>query len=741
MKNLFLPMILFLALFPNLAHAIETRDMSSERIELMHSQITSDISQVITLADQQLSGLHLTSSDISKRINELTALESALHSNMAALGYSNEQEERYRRAIGEVIIAYSSYNNLIHGGNQEIVGYASEDIHLPSLVRSPDVNISDALVKEITRVSRIVDMQYFYLQDEINTLRECLANISSTRIRTHIPQDGSNNEFLHSVRMLEAEAARMNAAVSRLQLVSRQKIFDSNVYLMLRLRRRLDIMQENLVFSQEILAKNIEQLELGIKSLLAQVDSVGNSLNRANESLILAKAALGHEGEDALTKPAAEYMLRNAEASYWQYRVSLIHDSIALGREAIATWRNRYSLANDDLNGVRIWALRNEAGIRMEELQQQLDGFRAMESAFLRNVDDVLIKSETVGLSDDVKQLFIRAAEVKRITVSEIFNRYEAMIPDAMLLQRRLYYEADSHLDALHIAEKFGSLSYKTVMAFLNIRLWKGSEGYNVTVGKLIISILVFLSSFVVSSLGSRWVRGRLVKRVNRRMTVVDAVERIVFYVLWGSLVLIALNIVKIPLTAFAFMGGAFVLGLGFGMQDIFNNLISGFILIFSRPFKIHDIIDILGMQGMVIDIGSRATTIKTWDDSDVILPNKYFLENEVTNWTRGDSKKRESFVIGISYTSSIKKAEEVLNYVVKTQRDIMKRPAPFVELKEFADSSINFSVYYWIDLNVHKPPHEPLAVANKIKRRIFAMFKLEGIEIPYPQVDVHFDK
>lgn len=741
MKKIFLPVILFIALVPKLACAIETRDMPLERIELMHSQITSDISQVISRADQQLSGLNLTSSDISRRISELTALDSALHSNIAALGYSHEQEERYRRAIGEVIISYSSYNNLIHGGNQEIVGYASEDIHLPSLIRSPDVNISDALVKEITRVSRIVDMQYFYLQDEINTLSEGLANLSSARRRIHVPQNGSTSDFLHSVRILETEAAKMNAAASRLQLLSRQKIFDANVDLMLRLRKRLDIMQENLMFSQEILNRNIEQLELGIKSLLAQVDSVGSSLNRANESLILAKSALGHEREDALTKTAAEYMLRSAEASYWQYRVSLIHDSIALSREAIATWRNRYSLANDNLNGVKIWALRNEAGIRMEELQQQLDGFRAMESAFLRNVDDVLLKAETVDLSDEVRQLFIRAAEVKRITVSEVFNRYEAMIPDAMLLQRRLYYEADKQLDVLHIAEKFGSLSYKTVMAFLNIRLWKGSEGYNVTVGKLIISILVFLSSFLVSSLGSKWVGRRLVKRVNRRMTVVDAVERIVFYVLWGSLALTALTIVKIPLTAFAFMGGAFVLGLGFGMQDIFNNLISGFILIFSRPFKIHDIIDILGMQGTVIDIGSRATTIRTWDDSDVILPNKYFLENEVTNWTRGDSKKRESFVVGISYTSSIQKAEEVLNYVMKTQRDIMKRPTPFVELKEFADSSINFSVYYWIDLNIHRPPHEPLAVANKIKRRIFALFKLEGIEIPYPQVDVHFDK
>lgn len=741
MKKIFLFTILILALLTKLAAAVETRDMPSERIELIHSQITSDISQVMKPADEQLTGLRLTSSDISQRISELTALEAELPSNIAAWGYSHEQAERYRHALSEVIIAYSSYNSLIHGVNQEVIGYVSEDVSLLPMLKSPDVNMSDAIVKEITRVSRIVDIQFFYIQGEINTLRSCLSDISAAEEQRYTSQDDNESAFLHRVNMLEAEKARMNAAVSRLQLVSQKNVFDANVSLMLRLRRRFDYMQKNLVFSQEILTRNIEHQEQGIKSLIGQMDSIGDSLNRANESLILAKSALGPEGANALTKASAEYTLRSAEASYWQYRVSLIHDEIAFRREAITAWRNRYSLFNDELSGVKIWTLRNEAGSRMEELQQQLNGFRAMESAFLRNIDDILLKADTAGLSDDVRQLFIRAAEVNRITVSEIFNRYEALIPNVMLLQRRLYYEADSRLDALRIAEEVGSLSYETVMAFFNIQLWQDSAGYNVTVGKLIISILVFLSSFFVSSLGSKWVRSRIVKRVNRKMTAIDAIQRIVFYVLWGSLALTALNIVKIPLTAFAFLGGAFVLGIGFGMQDIFNNLISGFILIFSRPFKIHDIIDILGTQGMVIDIGSRATTIKTWDDSDVILPNKYFLENEVTNWTRGDFRKRESVDVGISYTSNVKKAEEVLIYIVKTQPDILKRPAPFVELKNFGDSSINFSVYYWIDLNLYRPPHEPLAVANNIKRRIYALFRLEGIEIPYPQVDVHFDK
>ena len=704
----------------------------------MYTQIDSEISYIIQLADKELSGLSLNSSDISRRIHELTRLESEIHSNMSALGYSHEQEELYTNTLSEVLIAYSSYNSLMFSINQNITNLISEDTVSPASIISPDINMSDALVKEITKVSRGVDMMFFYLREEINRLNSYLSEISA--LKAQKPADDYESAFLPQINALETEKAMMNAAVSRVQLAARKRSFDGSVSLMLGFRKRLDYMQKHLVFTQEILDRNIDSLELGIKSLLKEMDSVSGGLNTANEALIRAKSALKPGEENSLTKTAAEYMLRFAEAGYWQYRVSLLHDEIAFKREAIKLWQNRYRLFHEELHGPAIWALREETSARIEEQQQQLDAFRALESASLRHIDDIRLKIQTPNISDDVRQTFIRAVDIFSITISEVFNRYEALIPDAMLLQRRVHYEADEQLNALRIAEEVGNLSYQTVMNFLNTPLWKGSEGYTVTVKNLIIAILVFLSSFVLSSVGSRWVRRGIMKRIKRKITAVDAVQRIVFYILWIALALTALNIVKIPLTAFAFMGGAFVLGLGFGMQDIFNNLISGFILIFSRPFKINDIIDVLGMQGWVMDIGSRSTTIRTWDDSDVILPNKYFLENNVTNWTRGDFKKREVLEVGISYTSSIQKAEEVLNYIVRTQKDILKAPAPFVEFKDFGESSINFSIYYWIDLSIHKPPHGPSSVVSRIRRRIFALFTLEGVEIPYPHVNVHID-
>ncbi len=197
---------------------------------------------------------------------------------------------------------------------------------------------------------------------------------------------------------------------------------------------------------------------------------------------------------------------------------------------------------------------------------------------------------------------------------------------------------------------------------------------------------------------------------------------------------LIALNIVKIPLTAFAFMGGAMAVGLGFGMQNIFNNLISGFIVIFSRPFKVNDIVDVAGVQGVVDDIGSRSTTIKTWDGFDVVLPNRYFLENSVTNWTKSDLKKREILKVSVSYDADSRKVEEILMEIVSSHSSVLKNPAPFVIFKNFGADGLDFEIYYWIELR----KSSGLKVSSDMRHHIAAVFNREGINIPYPQRVIH---
>ena len=411
----------------------------------------------------------------------------------------------------------------------------------------------------------------------------------------------------------------------------------------------------------------------------------------------------------------------------------MIEDEITLTRETQQAWRNRYRLFHDEVSGEEIWKIRENADIRLTELQRQLDGVRTMETSTLRQIEATQEQAKTEGINSVIQQNLVQTAENQRKVISDIFNRYESLIPNVVFLQQRLYDEAGDNMSTMRIAEKVGSFGKDTIMGFLNTELWEG-EGYSVTVSKLIIALAVFLSSFFLSSWGSKWLKRRMINRFKASITAANAVQRITFYILWIAFALIALNIVQIPLTAFAFMGGAMAVGIGFGMQNIFNNLISGFIVIFSRPFKVNDIVEVAGTTGVVEDIGSRSTTIRTWDGLDVVLPNRYFLENSVTNWTGSDLKRREILKVSVGYGADTREVEELLLKVASEHSSVLKSPAPFVIFKNFGDDGLEFELYYWFELR----KSSGAKVSSDMRHRITSEFRRAGINIPYPQRDVH---
>ena len=705
----------------------ERQDLTADYVTRIQNEISSDIAKLREAVDAELDGLSLTSSDITNRLAELSALTETVSDDMAAWGYTPEQREVHTRVLSELSVAYAAYSALTGGSEAP----ASVDVGTLGNVSSPDINTSDTLRQEVTKVSRGLDVQVFYLR--LNKLRLDLAEASALRKQLKAAEEGGEALELPRTHMLDLEGARVNVALSRLQVRAQKRAFDANVSAIQRLRRRLDDIQKTVTFPQSLLDENLEALQAKITALTEEMNTARKALDSANSSLIRARASLGSGDVNVLTNASATYTARSARVSYWEHMVSLIDDEIVLVREAQQAWRDRYKLFHDQASGDDIWKLRENSETRITELQRQLDGVRTMESAILRQIDTVQAQATAEGVSGIVQQNLIQAADNMRKTISDIFNRYESIIPQAMFLQQRINAEANDHLSALRLAEKVSSFSKDTVMGFLNTELWQG-EGYSVTVSKLIIAIAVFLSSFFLSSWGSKWLKRRMINRFKASVTAANAVQRITFYILWVAFALIALNIVKIPLTAFAFMGGAMAVGLGFGMQNIFNNLISGFIVIFSRPFKVNDIVEVAGTAGIVEDIGSRSTTIKTWDGLDVVLPNRYFLENSVTNWTGSDLKKREILKVGVSYDADSREVERILLDVVNGHSSVLKNPAPFVIFKNFGDDALEFEIYYWIELR----KSSGAKVSSDMRHHIAAVFKREGINIPYPQRDVH---
>ncbi len=202
--------------------------------------------------------------------------------------------------------------------------------------------------------------------------------------------------------------------------------------------------------------------------------------------------------------------------------------------------------------------------------------------------------------------------------------------------------------------------------------------------------------------------------------------------VLIGLLVL--LRIIGIDLTTLAVFAGAMGVGLGLGLKDLANNFVSGLFLLIERPLRSGDIVKIGAHEGEVSSIGMRSLTLRTFDNQMVIIPNSAVTNDAFTNWTHQDQILRTMLVIGISYDSDPHTAKTLIERAVREHEAVLKEPEPSVLLWEFADSSINFRVYYFVDIG----QHSGLKTRDQILFTIWDRFKGADIRIPYPQRDLY---
>ena len=212
--------------------------------------------------------------------------------------------------------------------------------------------------------------------------------------------------------------------------------------------------------------------------------------------------------------------------------------------------------------------------------------------------------------------------------------------------------------------------------------------------------------------------------------------QKILFMFSWYPSSSPLLKVAGIPLTAFAFLGGALAIGIGFGAQKLFQQPISGFILMFTKPIRMNNTIEIDGLFASVEEIGSRSTHVKTFDNIDVLVPNSYFLNNNIINWTHTDQKIRQRLNVGVAYGSDVRKVEELLYKAAADHSRILKNPEPFVIFRDFGASSLDFTLFYWIDMT----KASTMKVGSDLRFRIVSLFDENGIVIALQQLDVHLD-
>ena len=196
--------------------------------------------------------------------------------------------------------------------------------------------------------------------------------------------------------------------------------------------------------------------------------------------------------------------------------------------------------------------------------------------------------------------------------------------------------------------------------------------------------------------------------------------------------ILIAFAASGIPMDKLTIIIGALGVGIGFGLQNIVNNLVSGVILAFERPVQIGDSIEVGNRFGVVKEIGIRSSKILTVEGSEVIVPNGDMLSQHIVNWTLSSHFRRVELMVNVAYSTDLRLAESILQNIIAEQKDIEKNLESMVVAHQFAESSITFRLLFWCDIDNWVP------IKSEVLIKVHQRFAEHGIEIPFPQRDIN---
>jgi small-conductance mechanosensitive channel len=278
-------------------------------------------------------------------------------------------------------------------------------------------------------------------------------------------------------------------------------------------------------------------------------------------------------------------------------------------------------------------------------------------------------------------------------------------------------------------------MNLESVRNILNETLFIIS-GQPVSLGNILLIPIVLLVGF--------WLTKALVRFVTRKLTskskdpnLIHLTQRLMYVLAITIILITTLDLINIPIAAFAFLSGAIAIGFGFGAQNIINNFISGWILMWERPIRIGDFLEVENAKGIVEEINTRSTRFRRVDGVHMLIPNSKLLENTVINWTLVDKLMRTSVRVGVAYGSPAKKVAELLLQATNAQVEVLKDPAPSVIFDDFGDNSLMFEVNFWINSTVEGGLR---VMRSNIRFEIDELFNQHGIVISYPQRDVHVD-
>lgn len=492
-------------------------------------------------------------------------------------------------------------------------------------------------------------------------------------------------------------------------------------------RMKLALVQESFRFSIDTLEAQIKKLETTRKTLSKNLQEFKEAQEVSQERLT---ALQTDDIEDE--EQTEELTARSEWVKTHQRRSQLLEERLEFNIVRRDLWERRF-LAH--------------SGQRPERYDEWEDSTRGLLVRLGKNravMDSELsqIRAELAELLDpDGDSVDLEMSKWSEIRAQALINRQKALEEtinhqqETQSLAKRLLAEFASHKGAASLSERL-SKAWASLVKFWNIELYTLGDSA-VTVGKLSVAITVLVVGLALVGRFTRFVSRRFLSMLPIRDNVRVNLERIMKYLMILLVFLFSLHVVNIPLTIFTFLGGTLAIAVGFGAQNILNNFISGLILMVERPVRTGDMIQVDDTIGVIEEIGARSTRVRVPTGIHVILPNSSLLENKVINWTLQDKRIRTQVSVGVAYGSPTEKVMELIARAATDNERVQSSPAPVVIFDEFADSSLNFTVHFWVTVDGIL---ERDKINTQIRLRIDELFREHNISIPFVQRDLNFN-
>ena len=517
------------------------------------------------------------------------------------------------------------------------------------------------------------------------------------------------------------------------------------------LTRQVKVAEQDPAFTQQDYDKITKRLDAEYQSLTDEMERavVEQSTQRqavaAGEATLAAansrdtssKPATSRTKADRLTQLTESIELKRLQYDNANLHVELLREMLSGLEQERHIWEIRFATARDTLSVVE----EREASSKVAAAAKQIRGWKeyglqqlGMVSNQISDVEDRLAESPSTAKAQYLTDR-LRLSRHREDLYRRALQRTDSLLGLIDNKQAEFTHREQAR-SVLARMKEWGRASLVLLGNAWNVELFAAEDTIevdgksitgrrSVTVGKVVTALAILIVGYWLAGIMARFAERQAIARLQIDPNVANIIRQWALASFFLLLVIVTLMSVKIPITAFAFLGGALAIGVGFGTQNLLKNVISGLLLLLERPLRVGDVIEVDGIRGMVTSIGLRSSTIRDINGVETLIPNSNLLERNLTNWTYSSFRKRYSLRIAVATGSDARRVKEKLRDLAGQHGQILKEPEPYVLFEDFSEQALVFVLHYWIEIS---PGVDAATVASDLRFMIERTFAEEKI-------------